>query len=220
MTKGRLLATAATLMATVLPGCTAGPPNGDFTIPTNVPTTSLSRGASVDPVCGSTATGTANEVALWADLLAGTGNPSADLSVGRHVTVVKLTTESCTDADALPALRECPGNDGWVMMPRAYSGQILAANGVAEMAISRSEVIDGPTPGTVTAVFYGIPGSVDYVTKWLGTCTVGPDADRLSQVTLSTGVLAVRVTTAAGVDRAASDRLLAQLHDRLAQHGL
>jgi len=220
MTKGHLLAMAATLMATVLPGCTAGTPNGDFTNPTNVPTTSLTRASSVGPACGSTSTGTASEVALWTDLLAGTGQPSADLSVGRHVTVVKLTTESCTDADALPALRDCPGSDGWVMMPRAYSGQVLAANGVAEMAISRSEVIDGPTPGTVTAVFYGIPGSVDCVTGWLRTCAIGPNADRPSQVTLSTGVLAVRVTTAAGVDRAASDRLLAQLHDRLEQHGL
>lgn len=183
---------------------------------------SIAANPSRPPECGASLRGTDDSVTRWTGLLDGTGQGTADLAVGRSVNVTTLSSEGCIASDAEILLLDCPGTDGWILsMPRALSGRSLAANGIVEVAASRTEVTNGPLPGTVTAVFFGAvrSSSKAFVNRWLTGCRASPESGTLSVATLPTGVLAVRAANAAGVDRATSDRLLGQIRDRIAQDG-
>ncbi len=183
---------------------------------------SVAASPSRAPECGASLRDTDDSVARWTGLLGGTGQGTTDLAVGRSVGVTTLSTEGCTAADAEIVLADCPGADGWILsMPRALSGRSLAASGVIGVAASRTEVTNGPIPGTITAIFFRADSSSSkaYVNRWLTGCRASPEFGKLSVATLTSGVLAVRAANAAGVDRATSDRLLGQIRDRIAQDG-
>lgn len=216
------------LMAFAMAGCTAEPSAGvgsvtGASVEANSSNTRIGQdtaGPTQAGRCGEIHQGPAADLASWKELLAGTGQDAVDVALGRSVGVWRLSTDGCGDADRAIVLRDCPGDDGWIVSsPRLLSARTLASHGVIEVSSSRTVVADGPSPGTISAVFFGAqsPSARAFVSSWLATCLPGSESDHPRAAALDTGILAVRVTTASGLDPVQSERLLKQLRDRIAR---